>query len=98
MAHYDAARVMDGKEKDTRALGTPGYAAPEQYGVSASENTTDIFAMGILLNILVNGNHPAKKMCRGWAGHIVRKCTQMNPKKRYQSARLLARACFYLPG
>ncbi|MFR8002080.1 MAG: serine/threonine-protein kinase [Hydrogeniiclostridium sp.] len=95
---YDAARVMDGKEKDTRALGTPGYAAPEQYGVSASENTTDIFAMGILLNMMVNGNHPAKKMCRGWAGHIVRKCTQMNPKKRYQSARLLARACLYLPG
>ena len=68
------------------------------YDAARVMDTTDIFAMGILLNILVNGNHPAKKMCRGWAGHIVRKCTQMNPQKRYQSARLLARACFYLPG
>lgn len=95
---YDASRIMDSKNQDTRALGTPGYAAPEQYGISASENTADIFAMGVLLNVMVNGNHPAKKMCRGWAGHIVRKCTQMNPKKRYQSAHLLAQACFYLPG
>ena len=95
---YDAARVMDGKENDTRALGTPGYAAPEQYGISASESTADIFAMGVLLNVMVNGMHPAKKMCRGWAGHIVKKCTQINPKKRYQSAHLLAQACVYLPG
>lgn len=95
---YDAARVMDGKSQDTRALGTPGYAAPEQYGISASENTTDIFAMGILLNVMVNGNHPAKKMCHGWAGHIVQKCTQMDPKKRYRNTLLLAKACFYLPG
>lgn len=79
-------------------LGTPGYAAPEQYGVSASENTTDIFAMGILLNILVNGNHPAKKNVPRLGRPY---CAEVYPdesKKRYQSARLLARACFYLPG
>ena len=95
---YDAARIMNGRERDTRTLGTPGYAAPEQYGISASEIPADIFAMGVLLNVMAAGNHPAVKMCGGWAGHIVRKCTQMDPKKRYQSARLLAQACLHLRG
>lgn len=95
---YDAARVMDGKEQETRVLGTPGYAAPEQYGVTACENTADIFAMGVLLNMMLCGEHPARKMCRGWAGHIVRKCTRMEPKKRYRSAARLQRACKLLSG
>ena len=95
---YDAARVMDGKEQETRVLGTPGYAAPEQYGVTACENTADIFAMGVLLNMMLCGEHPARKMCHGWAGHIVRKCTRMEPKKRYRSAARLQKACKLLFG
>ena len=93
-----AKEFKEGGSGDTICLGTRGYAAPEQYGISASEIPADIFAMGVLLNVMAAGNHPAVKMCGGWAGHIVRKCTQMDPKKRYQSARLLAQACLHLRG
>ena len=39
-----------GKTSDTRALGTPGYAAPEQYGRGQSDARTDIYALGATLH------------------------------------------------
>ncbi len=47
----NVAKWYDSEEKeDTRLLGTKDYAAPEQvgYGMKASSNKTDIYAVGIL--------------------------------------------------
>ena len=43
------------KKRDTGALGSPGYAAPEQYGRAQSTERTDIFGLGATLTTLLLG-------------------------------------------
>ena len=87
---FDAARIYkDESESDTQVLGTTGFAAPEQYGIFQSDERTDIFSLGVLLNIMLTGKHPSREMAVGKMGRIVRKCTMTSPEQRYQSARAL---------
>ena len=72
--------------KDTAVLGTLGYAPPEQLGLAQSDARTDLYALGVLLNVMLTGEHPSKKAVRGRAGRIVLKCTQIAPDARYRSA------------
>lgn len=44
--------------QDTQALGTPGYAAPEQYGGGQSDQTSDIYALGANLHQMLTGINP----------------------------------------
>lgn len=80
------------KEKDTVALGTIGYASPEQLGIAQSDEKTDIYAIGVLLNVMLTGEHPSKKLVSGKAGRIVLKCTQIDPKHRFRSVEKLIKA------
>lgn len=83
---YNAARCYaQGATEDTKYMGTPGYAAPEQYGFSQSDMRTDIYALGVLLNYMLLGRHPNEKIASGDLGKIVRKCIQIDPGKRYDS-------------
>jgi hypothetical protein len=43
---------------DTRALGTPGYAAPEQYGKLQSGPRTDLYAFGATMHHALTGRDP----------------------------------------
>lgn len=87
---YDAARIHKAASSgDTEVLGTTGFAAPEQYGIYQTDERTDIYAMGVLLNILMTGKHPTVTLAPGGAGRIVQKCTMMNPNQRFQSAEQL---------
>ncbi len=82
----NASRVYKNKSRaDTVVLGTIGYASPEQYGLSQSDSRADIYALGILLNVMLTGVHPSERLAKGRAGKIVLKCTQIDPNKRYQS-------------
>ena len=88
---FDAARQpKDDLEQDTRLLGTRGYAPPEQYGFAQTDARTDIYAFGITLKQLLGDK--AQKICYR---HIIQKCTNWNPEKRYQSAGGVKRAFFY---
>ena len=87
---FNAARKISTASKDTVVMGTVGYASPEQLGVAQSDARTDIYALGVLLNVMITGKHPSEKMAKGKAGRIVRKCTNVNPDERYQSAEKLA--------
>lgn len=83
---FDASRIFKNEsETDTRILGTTGYAAPEQYGISQSDERADIYALGVLLNIMLTGKHPSRELASGRMGRIVQKCTMTNPKKRYKN-------------
>lgn len=42
-----------GKQKDTKMLGTPGFAPPEQYGDGQTDARSDIFALGVTLHVLL---------------------------------------------
>ena len=79
-------RILPEKKNDTRLLGTATYAAPEQFGLARSDVRTDIYAVGILLNILLTGNHPAVVRYRkGKLADVIETCTKINPQERYQS-------------
>lgn len=81
---FDAARVFKfGKSEDTKIIGTVGYAAPEQFGVSQSDGRTDIFALGVLMNVMLTGEHPGKNMYKGKLSKVIDKAVQLDPKKRY---------------
>lgn len=84
--------VKENAPHDTRIMGTVGYASPEQLGISQSDPRTDIYALGILLNIMLTGKHPGEELSRGKAGKIVLKCTQIDPKHRYKNVKELKNA------
>jgi serine/threonine protein kinase len=49
-----------GQGKDTRALGSPGYAAPEQYGRIQTTPRADIYGLGAVLHQLLTGKDPSE--------------------------------------
>lgn len=85
---FEAARFVSGdKDKDTRYLGTDGFAPPEQYGFSQTDFRTDIYAAGQTMKTLLGSLSAKRKYAK-----IIRKCTAFDPAWRYQSARSLANA------
>lgn len=89
----NASKLTSAERKpETTVLGTIGYAAYEQFGISPCDERTDVFALGVLLNVLLTGEHPAKRCASGRLGRIVRKCTQTDLAARYQSAAQLLAA------
>lgn len=90
---FDASRIQkpEGSE-DTQILGTTGYAAPEQYGFSQTDGRADIYSLGVLMNVLMTGQHPSQMQVRGRMGRIIQKCTMTAPDKRYQTIRALMEA------
>ncbi len=82
---FDAARLhKPEQETDTQILGTTGFAAPEQYGLNQSDTRADIYSLGILMNVMLTGEHPSRKLAEGHLGRVVARCTQVNPEKRYR--------------
>ena len=88
----NAAKWMDENEsQDTKLLGSMYYAAPEQfgYGFSASSTRTDIYALGVLLNVLVTGKLPKKEKAQGAIWSIIERCIKLNPDERYSDEELI---------
>lgn len=80
----DAAAPMLGTpDTNTRLLGTAGYAAPEQFGFARCDVRADIFALGVLLNVALTGEHPSVRLAGGRLGRIARRCTNTNAAQRY---------------
>ena len=53
-----ARHFVPGCPRDTGPLGSPGYAAPEQYGKTQTTIHTDIYGLGATLQTLVTGKDP----------------------------------------
>jgi len=54
-----ARHFTPGKPHDTIAFGSPGYAAPEQYGKAQTTPRSDIYSLGALLHQLLTSDDPA---------------------------------------
>ena len=67
---------------DTRILGTPGFAPPEQYGFAQTDARTDIYQLGITLKQLLGPLAKDKKYEK-----IIKKCTSLDPEKRFSSTK-----------
>ncbi len=83
---FSAAKLISYGQQDTVNLGTAGYAAPEQFGVSGSTPAVDFYSFGVLANILLTGEHPTTLIPNGKIGKIIRKCTNIQISRRFQSA------------
>ena len=92
LVDLNISRKVSNAGRDTMIMGTVGYASPEQLGLTQSDARTDIYACGVLLNVMLTGKHPSEQLARGRAGRIVRRCTAVNPDDRYPSAKRLAMA------
>ena len=79
-------------DADSSVMGTVGYTPPEQLGLSRSDARTDIYAAGVLLNVMLTGQHPCRTAAGGKLGRVVRRCTMTDPNDRYQTATKLQRA------
>jgi len=55
-----ARHFKPGQVKDTMPLGSPGYAAPEQYGKMQTTPRADIYSLGVTLHQLLTGNDPTR--------------------------------------
>ena len=90
---FDASRIFKSNTNQaTQILGTTGYDAPEQYGITQTHDRAHIYSLGVLLNIMLTGKHPSKELASGRLGRIVQKCTMVNPEKRYKSVLYLMEA------
>ena len=85
---FDAARLeKPGRFADTYFIGTPGFAAPEQYGFHQTDERTDIYSLGLTLKLLMGYEN-----YHGFLLPVLAKCTEFDPNKRFDSARSLKRA------
>ncbi|MGX8680174.1 MAG: protein kinase domain-containing protein [bacterium] len=99
LSDFDIARFYsDTKEHDTLVLGSIGYAAPEQYGLSQSNIQSDIYAVGVLFHYLLSGSFPYHKLYQGKETKIIERCIETAPDKRYRDIRDLKRALRSLMG
>ncbi len=80
---FNSARENTEKSEDTYLLGTPGYAAPEQYGFSSSDVRTDIFSVGILINTMLHGFLAKDVLPASELTPVIRRCTRLEPSERY---------------
>ena len=103
---FGAIRQMDRFHRfDTIPLGTPGYAAPEQFGRwGRSDVRSDVYALGVTLYHMLTGHDPSTppyRICpiREWnhslsptLEKIVQKCTRRFPFRRFQNCEILLKA------
>lgn len=104
-----AREYKEENTEDTVHLGTRGYAAPEQFGGNGQTDArTDIYCLGVTLYHLITGKNPSEPPyeiypIRHWNRRlsvgfeqIIQKCTQRNPKDRYQCCADMMYALKYL--
>lgn len=83
------------KRVDTYFMGTAGYAAPEQFGFRQTDEKSDIFSLGVLMNVMLTGEFPSERIYSGnrRMEKIISKCIEMEPKNRYKNVSEVKR-CF----
>ncbi|MDO4619236.1 MAG: serine/threonine-protein kinase [Lachnospiraceae bacterium] len=88
------AAVCRSRQSAELQPGTPGYAAPEQYGESGKTDVrSDLYSLGMTLTALLSGKRPAEEGGTDLPAGIsrdtveaLRICTDRRPSLRYQTA------------
>ena len=93
-----------GQRKDTKLLGTPGFAPPEQYGKGQTDARSDIFSLGVMLHVLLTGydvsqnpwTYPPVRSLGAEVSEpleeIITKATCLEPDKRFPNADAMTQA------
>src|SRR5712692_10961623 len=88
--------LKPGQAKDTVAFGSPGYAAPEQYGRVQTTPRSDIYSLGATLHLMLTGDDPSQtpfhfaplQLNDQWAqsiGPLLTQMVEMDASKRPDS-------------
>ncbi len=107
LVDFGIARLFKpGKERDTQALGTPGFSAPEQYGRGQTDPRSDIYSLGVLMHHLLTGHDPSATPFRlppvnqlnpaipSHVAAVIARATHTDPAQRFQSVIELQQALF----
>lgn len=95
LERWKAGKITEQEPESSREnAGTAEYAPPEQYGYQDCDARSDIYSLGVLINVLLTGHVPKEGTAKGQLGKIVRKCTRLDRGDRYQSAEELYHAVF----
>jgi len=80
---------------DTLIIGTPGYAPPEQYGQSQTDQRSDIYSLGATLHQLLSGQAPSSvpppplssvnPAVTPALARVISRATALDPANRYQN-------------
>ncbi len=82
-----ARQKKENQFQDTTILGTVGYAAPEQFGFIQTDERTDIYAVGVLWNMMLTNSFPAERLYpNSPVREMIQRCTEIDSRKRFQSA------------
>ena len=89
IAEYNQMKVLKAMQKNQVSeaclLGTTGYAAPEQDGLTQTDGRADIYSLGVTMNVMLTGKHPSQGLVKGHLGRVIQRCTMLAPEKRYQT-------------
>lgn len=90
------------RNRDTTALGTYGFASPEQYGFAPTGVRSDIYSLGRILGFMLTGVYPDDTRYTPLLSDdlhvtprlraIVERATAFEPSARYQNVTQFARA------
>lgn len=85
---FDAARLRKiTSDKDTRFIGTDGFAPPEQYGFMQTDERSDIYSFGVTIKLLL-----AEDYARCPYKRVIEKCIRFNPEQRFSSIKAVKSA------
>lgn len=96
---FGIARLFTpGRTRDTQIMGTPGFSAPEQYGISQTDQRSDIYSLGATLYYLLSGENPEtfnfcfppvsqfNKDAPQWLTSVLSRALEKDSKLRFPSA------------
>lgn len=92
-----ARQYKDGRDTDTRRMGTRATAAPEQYGYAQTDRRTDLYALGVTLIWLLTGSYDREGLgaAPGLSPRLrktLEKAAAFSPEARFQDAAALSAA------
>lgn len=85
---FGISRIYDDNaSRDTRIMGTPSSAPPEQFGYSQTDERSDVYSIGVMLKEAAEGYDSGnKKKISPALAAIIRRCTEFAPENRYKNA------------
>jgi len=96
---FGIARIFaPGKEKDTIVIGTPGFAAPEQYGTGQTDERSDLYSLGATLYNMATKIDPSSSplsfsipssvnpRLSPLLDTVILKALNLDPDRRFESA------------
>lgn len=86
-----ARQFKEGKDTDTRHMGTRATAAPEQYGYAQTDQRTDLYALGMTLIWLLTGQYDRDGLAQAeevstHLRSVLEKAVAFSPEARFQDA------------